>query len=60
MNDEAPKRPVKIHFHYKFWEPKNDLIGGPVYFGRWVEFEPPTSNQTWMQYFIKRDMGLFV
>ena len=55
---------VEIHFHWKFWKPK-DCIGGPVYFGRWVrvwyrEFGVlKTTDQSWMQYVIKGGMGLF-
>ena len=57
---------IQVHFHWKFWEPK-DCVGGPIYFGKWVrvtywdveEKEWITTEQSWSQFLIKADMGLF-
>ena len=57
---EEPKSAIAVHLHWKFWRPMKDLIGDPVYIGLWVEFNSPTPNQSWQQYKIKKDMGLFV
>ena len=29
---------LRYCFHWKFWQPL-DAIGGPIYFGRYVEYE---------------------
>ena len=56
---------ISTRFHWKFWAPK-DCIGGLVYFGRWVKVsyrdedgEAKESDQSWMQYIVKADMGLY-
>jgi len=37
-------RSLQIKFHLKFWAPL-DAIGGKVYFGRYVEYDPDEFDQ---------------
>lgn len=52
------------HFHWKFWKPKTDVMGGPLYFGSWYELTRDSETgeeyppQTEMQLRVKRSMGL--
>ena len=52
------------HFHWKFWKPKEGVIGGPVYFGLWHEMTndretgEPCPPQTEEQVRVKRSMGM--
>lgn len=51
---------IRWTFHWRFWRPRRDVVGGPVWFG-WiadVEAHGQRVQMTPLQVQIKRDMGL--